>query len=129
MAPQSRYHIAAVRNHRSWKHKSLQNNDVAQLGGKEFRTRKEGYEQRNSEQLIIGDGREGQNVAHNIRLREVEAILGFQSKQLLKLAVCQNHSLEPVEEEEKIAQEQIWKEMLRPTEEILNTIHNQIQQI
>ncbi|KIW28846.1 uncharacterized protein PV07_04709 [Cladophialophora immunda] len=127
MAYQSRYHIAAVRNRRLWKQKLAQNDGAGYLGGKEPRARKERYDLPKNGQLVAGDSQENHNITQDIRLHDVKALLNLQSEQLLKLAVCENCGLEPAGEKERIVQEQAWKEILCPTEEILKTIHNQLR--
>ena len=84
------------------------------------------YEQEKRERLISGDRQKGPNAAHNARMREVEKLFDLQSKQLSKLALCENRCLEPINADGRTALEQRWGEFIVPTEDIVATVCRQL---
>ncbi|KAJ9607022.1 hypothetical protein H2200_008094 [Cladophialophora chaetospira] len=144
MAEQSRYHITTIRKRRMVDDKVIERQEKIRHQSDEVRNAlrknhheiqertdqicagKKMYEQEKRERLISGDKQKGPKAAHNARMREVETLFDLQSKQLSKLALCENRCLEPVNADERTALEQRWAEIMKPTEDILATISRQL---
>jgi hypothetical protein len=141
MSAESRYYIAAIRKRRIIDKKVHErqekipqrtdevrdkSHDEIRKRTNQTRTGRNMYEQEKRERLISGDKEKGPKAPHNARMREAETLFNLQSKQLSKLASCENRRLESIDEEERLTLEQRWVEIITPTEDIVAAIYRQL---
>jgi hypothetical protein len=145
MARESRYHIATIRKRQCWnadllerqatirqqtheiRDRQQENHNAIRARTEQIRTARDKYEQEKRERLILGDDQKGPKANHNVRMREVEALFDLQSKQLSKLASCENGCLIAADKREKLALEHRLREISSPTGDFLKTICYQLQ--